>query len=159
MISHMLWTGHFFSHMVSPGKKKNAQGKVLRFQNKAGFHTSRSITLLSNFTLYFVTGPSVTLCLYRAPQDDNFCIFWFCMSYLRLQRRLSGQWDQADTIIMSFSSKNYKHNNDDDSNSKPPCSFLVQSLSPASLFLTHGQQKDHALLSLSISYFAQIHVL
>ena len=112
MISHMLWTDHFFSHMVSPGKKKNAQGKVLRFQNKAGFHTSRSITLLSNFTLYFVTGPSVTLCLYRAPQDDNFCIFWFCMSYLRLQRRLSGQWNQADAIIMSFSSKNYKHNND-----------------------------------------------
>lgn len=36
----MLWTDHFFSHMVSlGGEKKNAQGKVLRFQNKAGLDT------------------------------------------------------------------------------------------------------------------------
>ena len=40
VISHMLWNDHFFSHLVSlGGKKKNAQGKVLRFQNKAGLDT------------------------------------------------------------------------------------------------------------------------
>ena len=106
MISHMLWTDHFFSHMVSPGKKKKCPRKGFKLPEQSWIpHRSRSITLLSKFTLYSVTWPSATLCLYRALQDDNFCNIWFCISYLRLQRRLSGQWVQAEAIIMSFSSK------------------------------------------------------
>lgn len=106
MISHMLWTDHFFSHMVSLGGKKKCPRKGFKVPEQSWIrHRSRSITLLSKFTLYSVTWPSATLCLYRALQDNNFCNIWFCISYLRLQRRLSGQWDQAEAIIMSFSSK------------------------------------------------------
>ena len=65
---------------------------------------SRSITLLSTFTLY-----SVTWSLSHSFNTEHFKITTFAVvssAFLTwLQRKLLGAWDQEEAIIMSFSSK------------------------------------------------------
>ena len=104
----MLWTDHFFSQMVSPwsgGEGGNAQGKVLRFQSKAGFHREVEVLPLFLHSPYILP-PDL---LSHSFNTEHFRITTFAIvssAFLTwLQRKLLGQWDQAEAIIMSFSSK------------------------------------------------------